>query len=212
MSKTTKNLHLTKPEPSDNITPTVFADNFDTIDEAITKANNGISTANKNISKCNSSISSLQKNMNEHDHSGKILWPANIEFTGGTKNGGYIDFHFEGSKEDYTSRIAELKSGMLEIESTIPKNAGPIKVSKTGTYGGNGSSSSRDIQVNGMGHFIAVWSERGCAIVTPSGAFTGTGSAVSFVSGATCTNGVIHLSTSNSVLNANGVTYSYQVL
>lgn len=35
MARLTENLELTKPELSDNITPTIFADNFDKIDEAM---------------------------------------------------------------------------------------------------------------------------------------------------------------------------------
>lgn len=36
MATTTSNLQLTKPEVTDNITPTIFANNFDKIDTAVT--------------------------------------------------------------------------------------------------------------------------------------------------------------------------------
>lgn len=47
------------------------------------------------------------------------LKPAFIELTPTTtaKNGGYIDFHYNGSTDDYTSRILEGSSGKLMIEA-----------------------------------------------------------------------------------------------
>lgn len=44
-----------------------------------------------------------------------------IELTGNTEyhNGGYIDFHFDGSTDDYTSRIIEDANGRLYIDSNI---------------------------------------------------------------------------------------------
>ena len=50
--------------------------------------------------------------------SGGISGASNIEFTSITSNaghGGYIDFHFNGASDDYTSRIIESASGTLNI-------------------------------------------------------------------------------------------------
>lgn len=44
-----------------------------------------------------------------------------IELTGSAEynNGGYIDFHYGGSTDDYTSRIIEDVSGRLKVESNV---------------------------------------------------------------------------------------------
>lgn len=45
-----------------------------------------------------------------------IVGVANLEFTGdGKTNGGYLDFHYANSKEDYTSRIIESAEGKINI-------------------------------------------------------------------------------------------------
>lgn len=46
--------------------------------------------------------------------------PSFIEFTpeSNSNNGGYIDFHFNGSSSDFTSRIIEGSSGALQISAT----------------------------------------------------------------------------------------------
>lgn len=60
---------------------------------------------------------------------------ARIEFTGTSSsgNGGYLDFHFNGSTADYTSRIVETASGLLRINSylNVDRNTGRVGV---GTY------------------------------------------------------------------------------
>ena len=213
MSKTTKNLLLTKPEASDNITPTIFADNFDTIDTAIGGIKTSISKNKSNISKCNNSINTLQKQMGDHNHQGKAIWPYCVELAGGETHGGYIDFHYQGSTDDYTSRIIEENPGTLMIKSL--NKSGELRVLTQGQYTGNGGSSARDIDVGGgKSHFVAVWNYLGVAIVTPLGALIGypSNGAMAFDGNATCTNGVLHLSSTNGVLNADGQTISYQVL
>ena len=41
--------------------------------------------------------------------------PATIEMLGGTDYGGLIDFHFNGSSEDFTTRLIEGSSGKLSV-------------------------------------------------------------------------------------------------
>lgn len=54
------------------------------------------------------------------DISGHIL-PSNIEFTVSATagNGGYLDFHFNNSNADYTSRIIEDASGRIQINAEV---------------------------------------------------------------------------------------------
>lgn len=52
--------------------------------------------------------------------------PAQIEFAGttsGSGHGGYIDFHFNGSTADYTSRIIEASSGVLSVSGNLTVGA-----------------------------------------------------------------------------------------
>ena len=52
-----------------------------------------------------------------HDHLNGIVSPAAIELTPAStsvNNGGYIDFHYNASTDDYTSRIIENASGSLQ--------------------------------------------------------------------------------------------------
>ena len=55
-----------------------------------------------------------------HNHSGQSISPQSIELgTGASGHGGFIDFHFNGSTEDSTSRIIETFSGCLALQSKI---------------------------------------------------------------------------------------------
>lgn len=54
----------------------------------------------------------------DHDHSTALINPAAIEMTPASTsagNGGYIDFHFNKSSSDYTARIIESASGLLQV-------------------------------------------------------------------------------------------------
>ena len=56
-----------------------------------------------------------------HIHEGGNLHPYYIEFNppSSAGNGGYIDFHYNGSSNDYTSRIIESASGTLDLSANI---------------------------------------------------------------------------------------------
>jgi len=85
-----------------------------------------------------------------------------------------------------------------------------------GSYTGNGGSASRTISTGGIGSAIAIWSDNGLAIVTPAGAVkkTVTGTSASGVAQSGCTfeNGVLTIASTDTCLNASGITYNYQVL
>lgn len=48
--------------------------------------------------------------------------PAAVEFMGASSHGGYIDFHYGGGSEDYTSRIIEAANGVLTIQYANPSS------------------------------------------------------------------------------------------
>lgn len=53
----------------------------------------------------------------DHNHSGQSISPAAIELFPGASagNGGYIDFHYNNSSADYTSRLIESPSGKVKL-------------------------------------------------------------------------------------------------
>ena len=86
----------------------------------------------------------------------------------------------------------------------------------TGSYTGNGDATSRTIDTGGIGRCIMVNSTNGAAILSDGPAFVLSSGALA-LSGvawrdAHFANGIITLATNNEMINANGVTYHYQVL
>lgn len=61
--------------------------------------------------------------------------PGSIEFIGSTSHGGYIDFHYGASTDDYTSRIIESSAGVIDIIASkgIKFNSGALPVANGGT-------------------------------------------------------------------------------
>jgi hypothetical protein len=55
------------------------------------------------------------KSNTDHNHAGKAITPSVIELFPGANagNGGYIDFHYNNSTADYTSRLIEIPSGTV---------------------------------------------------------------------------------------------------
>lgn len=53
----------------------------------------------------------------DHNHSGRSISPTAIELFPGASagNGGYIDFHYNNSSADYTSRLIESPSGAVKL-------------------------------------------------------------------------------------------------
>lgn len=84
----------------------------------------------------------------------------------------------------------------------------------SGSYTGNGAATGRDIQTGGIGNVVLVWSNNGFAVITPVGALKKTGSTASGLYGDAVMfrNGVLTIASDDVTLNANGVTYTYQVL
>lgn len=58
---------------------------------------------------------------NDHTHSDQTLNPINIEMfpDSSAGHGGFIDFHYNGSTADYTSRIIENASGSLNFDADL---------------------------------------------------------------------------------------------
>lgn len=86
-----------------------------------------------------------------------------------------------------------------------------------GSYTGNGSSTSRTIDIGGIGYCLLVWSSKGFVLATPSGAVSypanGTGNAMPFTNtefGFSA--GKLTMAAQHETVNSSGITYNYQVL
>lgn len=77
----------------------------------------------------------------EHYHEGEQLKPAAIEMVGGSDHGGYIDFHYLNSTDDFTTRIIEYGPGALyQVDGSVDGNSrAKIPVIATGSYVGAGT-------------------------------------------------------------------------
>lgn len=84
----------------------------------------------------------------------------------------------------------------------------------SGTYTGNGSAVARTIQTGGLGNVVEIHSSNGSAIINPVNGLCYSSAGVSVVAPTESqfVDGVLTLATTNEKLNANGVTYHYQVL
>ena len=67
--------------------------------------------------------------------------PGWIEFNPGPSNsfGGFLDFHFQGSAADYTSRIIEPSSGTIQVNNvTCMNDKNPAIAQARNIYAGTG--------------------------------------------------------------------------
>lgn len=75
---------------------------------------------------------------------GQTIWPQAVELgstnSSGSNNGGFIDFHHNGSGADYTSRIIEDASGQININGIKLKSGHPeVTLDSLGVYIGGGN-------------------------------------------------------------------------
>ena len=78
---------------------------------------------------------------------GNPIWPRYIELGMGLanqNNGGFIDFHYNQSSRDYTSRIIETASGIIDINGTTFKRGVGLPVAN----GGTGATTLAGAQIN----------------------------------------------------------------
>ena len=83
--------------------------------------------------------SDAQTQLNDLANNKMNIKPNFIEFatSEGTSNGGYFDFHFNGSTEDFTSRIIEEKEGQIGVIADILRITGILQIAGgyVGLYG-----------------------------------------------------------------------------
>ena len=84
----------------------------------------------------------------------------------------------------------------------------------SGSYTGNGDATARTIDTGGIGNVVEIHSSKGSAIVNAVNGlcYSSSGVAALASTAAKFVGGVLTLATDNDKLNANGVTYYYQVL
>ena len=120
-----------------------------------------------------------------------------------------------------TSYISEISDALYLVDTNSSGTATLYKIfgehsKKSGSYTGNGNSTSRTITTKSYGHFVCIWSEVGIVFVTPMGAFCKKTSATTITGLAQtvckCANGTITITSSDNLINGNNVAYSYMFL
>lgn len=59
------------------------------------------------------------------------IWAPSVELTGGINHGGYLDFHWQGSSEDFTARIIESVKGYLALNQSPAASDNSTKIATT---------------------------------------------------------------------------------
>lgn len=106
------------------------------------------------VSQAQTAISTLTTTLNSHAgnrsnphgvNPGQIgamsATPGWIEFQPGAENsfGGFLDFHFQGSQADYTSRIIESANGTIQVNNvTCTNDKNPAVAQARNIYAGTG--------------------------------------------------------------------------
>jgi len=76
-------------------------------------ANAAIAALSTKLSALDTRMTAITNSMN--NKLSKTPWDIELTPSSGASHGGYIDFHFNGSGNDYTSRIAEYGNGIIDI-------------------------------------------------------------------------------------------------
>lgn len=95
---------------------------------------------------------------------------SGVELYGSTP---FIDFHFNKSNTDYTSRIIELESGKLNVNGAVFTNGGTIwgtglTIAGTGTFNGD-LSATRGLKLNHGGTSLYLYNESGTFCIMHTG-------------------------------------------
>lgn len=132
-----------------------------------------------------------------HNHTGQDIFPASVELipAQGSTHGGFIDFHFNGSNADYTTRIIEDASGNLSITGNVGvKELSASRVNVSGDYPFVATNSGDETSIvfkkndesvwtvgkgtGGIGNSFGWWSHAmtgNAAYLTPNGEFAAAG-------------------------------------
>ena len=137
----------------------------------------------------------------------------------GAGHGGYIDFHYNGSSADYTSRIIEDVSGSLNVAGTFNVNGSQVltQASKAvSSYTSNGEA-GRTIKIDGAyGHLIFIYGNNNYGFVFPWGSFYARYGTVTWqfqsMSDIKFENATLTFVTANAWANQTDHVFRYQVL
>jgi hypothetical protein len=109
----TENLELKKPEQDEYYNVDDFNYNADKLDEAVSSIKMDVD--NNVVHKTGDETIGGNKNFNDSITVNGVSNLSSVEFKGDTNHGGYLDFHFNKSEQDHTSRIIEDESGRIHI-------------------------------------------------------------------------------------------------
>lgn len=249
MATKTKTYGLTKPEKDDHYDIGVMNENLDTIDVELEKAEmerNGVRSIEKGGTGAATAEAALVKLGALPLTGGTLSGTLKIETAtptislnsltsnrrtvlGTGSNGVAVlgNYSLEDEKDWTAYYLRQETVDLITLAQVVRVVDGTAKIynlfgdhnKPSGTYTGNGDSTSRTINAGGVSKMILIWSSEGLALVTPAGGFIGYGSSnmIHFPSSGTTNSGnfsegVLTLTSNHVALNANGIVYNYKVL
>lgn len=107
----------------------------------------------------------------DHNHSGRSISPTSIELFPGASagNGGYIDFHYNNSSADYTSRFIESSPGKVILNgNTIFTTANIIALYNVGVTFANGVATYNNSAIKSSSVIFVQWRAGAVSTLTDS--------------------------------------------
>mgnify|MGYP006351797327 CR=1 FL=1 len=104
-------------------------------------------------------------------------------------------------------KYVENDNGTFVVKNIFGEHNKPIA-----SYTGNGTATTRTITTGGIGNCLLIWSDNGIALVTPKKTIIAYDNTIGAIGGCTFANGSLYVTTTDTRINANNVTYYYQVL
>lgn len=107
----------------------------------------------------------------DHNHSGRSISPTSIELFPGASagNGGYIDFHYNNSSDDYTSRLIESPSGKVKLNgNTIFTTANIIALLNVNVTFTNGIATYENSAITASSVTFVQWRAGAVSTLTDS--------------------------------------------
>lgn len=123
----------------------------------------------------------------------------------------FIEMYSDSIALEQAFKVGQHSSGTLKRYNIFGEHNKPY-----GSYTGNGSATTRTIDIGGIGELLCIRGNGATALVTDSGAvlFTQSGTTITKLVGSEIKfeNGILTIATNNTGLNKSGLVYNYRLL
>lgn len=186
------------------------------------KSDIGVTNQTVDSSLSASSTNSVQNKVVKAALDGKMnSSPGFIEMNpgAGAGHGGYIDFHYNGSSADYTSRIIEDSNGSLNVPGIFKVNGNQVLTKATkpiGNYTSDGKAGRKIENITDHGLLLFVYGDSKYGFVYPWGSFYAAYGTTTWqwqgMSDIKFENGTLTFVSANAWANSGSHTFKYQVI